>query len=396
MHITTYLLILDAQPVLSVWSLDLDNNLITLNFSAQLNPTNNRMTIDCTAVLIGPSVGNISMAIQLLPSVVGLQVDDTTATCDLGMEFRSILNANPALGTGPDNTFLYYDPSRAAGGALLVDSANITFSETDGIQATQVLPDSSPPVLILLDLNLNAGFLIFIFDQPVNISTWNFTDFSFQDSGYNNTTAPIIVPLTGGAITYCDRTVQPILVTTERCVLQFLTLSDLNALKLLVLQQTIWINVTLNHTSTLVDDFGGNSIVLLHNNRLTGIVYDHTAPEVISCDLDLLSNQLTLEITEVIDVSSFLFSSITIQNSPSTSISGVMYTLTGGTLSTASASSSTIVINLLPSDAENIINFREITESSAYLSLSFASFVDLGGNYVNPIHGLLCASTATG
>ena len=392
MHITTYLLILDAQPVLSVWSLDLDNNLITLNFSAQLNPANNGMIIDCTAILIGPSVGNISMAIQLLPSVVGLQVDDTTATCHLGMEFRSILNSNPALGTDPDNTFLYYDPSRAAGGALLVDSANETFSETDGFQATQVLPDSSPPVLIYLYLDLN-GFLIFIFNQPVNISTWNFTDFSFQVSGYNNTTAPIIVPLTGGAITDCDGIV---LVTTRHCVLQFLTLSDLNALKLSVFQQTLLIDFTFNHTSTLVNDFGGNSIVLLHNNILLSIVYDHTAPEVISCDLDLLSNQLTLEITEVIDVSSFLFSGITIQNSPNTSISGVMYTLTGGTLSTASASSSTIVISLLPSDAENIINLREITELSAYLSLSFTSFVDLGGNYVNPIHGLLCASTAAG
>ena len=370
--------------MLSVWSLDLDNNLITLNFSAQLNPANNGMTIDCTAILIGPSVGNISMAIQLLPSVVGLQVDDTTATCDLGMEFRSILNSNPVLGTDPDNTFLYYDPSRAAGGALLVNSANETFSETGGFRATQVLPDSSPPVLIYLDLDLNTGLLFFSFSQPVNISTFDFTDFHFQDFS-NNTTAPIVVPLTGGDITDCNR--------TGHCVVLFLTLSDLNALKLLIFPQIIWINVTFNHTSALVEDYGGNSIALPRNNRLASIVHDLTTPAVISCDLDLLSNQLTLEITEVIDVSSFLFSGITIQNSPDTSISGVMHTLTGGTLSTASASSSTIVINLLPSDAENIINLREITESNTYLSLSSVTFVDLNSNYVNSTSGLLCAST---
>ena len=371
------------QPILSMWSLDLDNNIITLNFSVQLNPTNNEMSIDCTAILIGPSAGNISMAIQLLPSVVGLQSNDATATCDLGMEFRSILNANPAVGTDPDNTYLYYDPSRAAGapgnepGTLLVGRANETFSETNGFQATQVLPDSTPPVIVNLHLDMNTGLMVFLFSQPVNISTWNFTDFHFQVTS-NSTTAPIIVPLTGGEI---------INSVTGHSIIVLLTLSDLNALKLLVSQQTM--NVTFNHTSALIEDFGGNSIALPHDNRLISIMYDLTNPSVISCDLDLLSNQLTLEIDEVIDVTSFLFSIITIQNSPNISISSITYTLEGGTVSTPS-SSTTIVINLLLSDVENIRNFGEF---SIYLSLPSATFVDLYGNHVNPIQGLLCAPT---
>ena len=374
---------IDAQPTLSTWSLDLDNNIITLNFSVpQLNPANNGMSIDCTAILIGPSAGNISMAIQLLSSIIGLQVDNFTATCDLGTEFRSMLNANPAVGTGPDNTFLYYDPSRATGN-LLEDSANVMFSETVGIPATQVLPDNTPPVIVTLNLDMNTGYMNFTFSQPVNVSTWNFTDFHFQDSS-NNTR---IIPLSDAVIDSYSG--------TGRDVTLLLTLSDLNALKLLVFQQTSYINaVTLNHTSTLVEDLGGNSIALSDNNRITSLINDLTSPLVISCDLDLVSNQLTLEITEVINVTSFLVNDITIQNS--ISISSIMYTLTGGTLSTASSTSSTIVINLLSSDAEDIRNLGEITESTAFLSLPSTTFADLSGNFVDPIpatSALLCAPT---
>ena len=374
----------DGQPMLSMWNLDLDNNIITLHFSAPLlNPANNEMSTDCTAILIGPSAGNISMAIRLLYSAGGLQVNNATATCDLGTEFRSMLNANPAVGTDPDNTFLYYDPLSTSVN-LLVDSANETFFGTVGFQATQVLLDSTPPVIVELHLDMNLGLIIFTFSQPVNISTWNFTDFHFQDSS-NNTTAPIF-SLTGAFISIYS--------VTGRIFVLSLTSSNLNALKLLVFQQTSWINVTFHHTSTLVEDFGGNSIALSHNNRLASIVNDSTNPTVLSCDLDLLSNQLTLEIDEVIDVSSFLFNDITIQNSTTTS--SIMYTLRGGTLSTASTTSSTIVISLLRSDVGNIRNLGAITESTAYLSLPSTTFVDLSGNSVNPIpatNGLLCVPT---
>ena len=71
----------------------------------------------------------MAIQLQLLSSTLGLHLNDATATCDLRREFRSMLNANPAVGTDPDNTFLYYDPSRATGN-LSVDSANEIFLES--------------------------------------------------------------------------------------------------------------------------------------------------------------------------------------------------------------------------------------------------------------------------
>ena len=111
-------MIIDGQPDLMMWKLDLNNNMIILQFeSPSLNPANNGMAIDCTAMLIGRTTGNISTAVQLLSSVEGLQVNETTATCDLGMQFRATLNDDSSLGIGLNNTLLlYYESSGAIGG----------------------------------------------------------------------------------------------------------------------------------------------------------------------------------------------------------------------------------------------------------------------------------------
>ena len=90
----------DAQPELASWSLDLDENMIVLTFTAPvlLNPINNGQPIDCSAVLVGPVSGDINMAERLLNSTVGLQADTSMAYCDLGEEFRGVLESHPDYG----------------------------------------------------------------------------------------------------------------------------------------------------------------------------------------------------------------------------------------------------------------------------------------------------------
>jgi len=111
--------------------------MITLHFDvvSSLNMANDGMATNCTAILIGPVEGDINMAVRLLPSVVGLQVNITMATCDLGMEFRSILENTLDLVNDPSNSFLYYDSSEITGsGSLLVDSSDIVYENMMGAQ----------------------------------------------------------------------------------------------------------------------------------------------------------------------------------------------------------------------------------------------------------------------
>ena len=197
-------MITDAQPNLMMWQLDLDDNtIIVLKFnSASLNPANNGMPIDCTAMLIGPVTGDINIAVQLPSSSEGFQIDDTTATCDLGREFRSMLNADPDLGTDQNNTFLYYDASRATGGPariLLLDSSNMEYSDTMGTVATQVVSDSNSSAIASFELlDLNEGIMVFSFTQPINVTTFNYADLSIQNSPVNEATS-VNVSLTNGS-----------------------------------------------------------------------------------------------------------------------------------------------------------------------------------------------------
>ena len=380
------LLTLDAQPSLSRWILDLENNTIFLIFSdsLHLNPDNNEMPIDCTAILIGPVANNITMAVRLLPSVLGIQIDSIEAVCRLGTEFRVMLNANPDLGTAPNNTFLYYSPratdesgSETESG-LLVDSANMPFSETEGFQAIQVILDNNPPALAYSSIDLNEGILIFNFSQPVNISTWNFTDLYFQNS-INNIImlgSSIINDSTFGYQVDVNNFIKfwISIILSER---------DLNTLKSLLVY-----NVTFNHTGLLVEDFGGNPLATSSNAyRIDETIFDTTRPLLVSCYLDLLLNQLTLKITEAVDLTTFMFDGITIQNSSNVSIA-VTYTLTDGVLLTTN--DSTIVIKLTSSDTENIRRLRVITESSTYLSLTSSTFTDLSGNPIDSINSPRC------
>ena len=134
-----------------MWSLDFDNNMIIMQFeSPSLNPSYNRMPIDCTAVLLSSASGNISMAIRFSSTTEGLQVNESKATCDLGTEFRSMLSANPNY-----TLFLYYETSGAIGGPgtnSLVDSGDVPYLNEIGIMVAQVLPDHSSPAVARFDI----------------------------------------------------------------------------------------------------------------------------------------------------------------------------------------------------------------------------------------------------
>ena len=246
-----------------MWSLDLDNNKITLQFAdpspvvnaSSLNSANNGMPIDCTAILIGPVTGDISMAVRLLPSVVGLQVDDTLATCDLGMEFRSMLNANAGLGTNPTNTFLYYDLSGATGGpgtVLLLDSSNTTYSNTLGTVVAQIIPDSNSPAIASFELlDLDEGLVVLSFTQPINVTTFNFSDLSLQNSPVKEAISLNFTLTNGSCENGCE---------IGRNITLHLIQEDLNQLKL---KEDICVSISTcypHHTDLLVKDFEENSI----------------------------------------------------------------------------------------------------------------------------------------
>ena len=240
----------DAQPELASWSLDLDENMIVLTFTAPvLNPINDGQPIDSTAVLVGPISGDISMAERLLNSTVGVQVNSSMAYCDLGGEFRGVLESHPGFGTsfatGSTNTFLYYDSTGVTGsGVLLVDTSNASYSNTTGVPAISVIADINRPTIIdFLTLDLDEGTLELNFSQPVNTSTLYLADLSLQ----NNITfsfSSVTLHLLGGTCSVgCN---------IGQVVTLSLVSEDLDSVKLIPSLCTMVTNCYLNHTSAFV------------------------------------------------------------------------------------------------------------------------------------------------
>ena len=355
---------LDGQPIVTSWSLDFDNNNIMLYFAA-LNPSNNGMPIDCSAILIGSISGDINMAIRLLPSVIGLQVNDTMITCDLGMRFRHVLDHILNV----SDYYLYYNSSGMTE-YLIRDSHGMVYENTMGMLATEVILDNSPPALISFELlDLNEGELVLSFSQPINVTTLNSAYLSLLSSPFNESIT-VAVSLSDGSCTDgCE---------IGRHITLSLESSDFDMLKL---QNNLCTNISncyLYYTGAFVEDFGGNSIAkynyftgyLLHNLTL-----DTTGPSLTACNLDLSLGQLSLEFDEPIDASSFIPSGVNI----STTNHSVF--LTSASI-IKSPNSSVIIINL-GLDTDNIKT--SLSEENDNISVSVMSFAfkDIGGNGIH-------------
>ena len=382
----------DAQPELTTWSLDLEDNKIILQFSAvsSLNSDNNGIPIDCTAILIGPVTGDISMAVQLPFSAEGSQINEIMATCDLGMEFRSMLNADPNLGTNPNNTFLYYDSFNGSESrseprtnfSLLVDSDDIPYSETMGVSATNVVSDNSFPAIASFEfLDLNEGLILFSFTQPINVSTFNFTDLSLQNSPVNEA-ASISVSLTGGS---CEDGCEVGQNITFR-----MAQADLEQLKL---NKGLCVSISTcypHHTNMLVEDFGSNLISSYRfglNYLLKCLILDTTAPILDDCELNLSTDSLTLIFDEPVNVTTF---------DPSGIVLNYFLEMENITLTDASSvrgPSSSVIVVELGLDADKLkISMLDISRFNIHVSLLPSAFEDIAGNSVLSVVGLVCSN----
>ena len=331
------------------------------------------MPTDCTAILLSPvsgNISNISMAMRLSSTTEGLQVNDTTATCDLGTEFRSMLSANPNI-----TLFLYYETSGATGGPetnILVDSSDVEYSNNQGTIVAQVVPDHSSPAVVSFEfLDLNQGVMVFSFTEPVNVDTFNFTDLSFQTSPVNES-ASVKVSLTEGS---CEDGCE-----IGQRVTFHMTQADLNQLKLI---EGICVSISTcypHHTDLLVRDFGDNSISTYKfglNYLLKHLILDTTRPNVFACFIDLSLDDIVLIFDEPIDVTTYSPSSIALHDFLETE----NVTLTSA--SSVNDSNSFIIIINLGMDADKLkTSTLFMSGNDSFLALLPSAFEDIAGNSV--------------
>ena len=219
------------------------------------------------------------------------------------------------LGTSNDNTYVSFTSS------LGTDYAGLSvemISNTEATGAVAILPDNMSPQVESYTLDLNMGTLIIIFNEPINVSSIDYTGLVLL-AGPNS---PQTVQLTNGSVDG----------ENTRNVVININSDDLNRIKSNpLLSQSAFTSLAVAQGAFV--DIGGNDInEQPTSNPFTAnppVVFDTTPPEISLFDVRMDDNQLPLyvllEFTEVVNSLSLNSSGLVLQSNASNS--SIMYVL---------------------------------------------------------------------
>jgi len=366
-----------AQPMLMSSTLDLDANTLVLTFSMMIN---NTTPIDCTAVRLGAMATDFanSHSLSQPATVSGMMV-----TCTLGSDLQVAIKSNSAFGTNSSDTFVYFDMGT---NIRMMGGMEVIADTTMGTAITQINNDLTPPELeSFVKFDLNQGFITLSFSEAVDISSLNFSDFTFQND-FSHLTSSESFTLNGGE---CDTSLN----CTDGDLMLFRILpDDLNAIKLLEDLCTSTTNCVPTFSSNFVSDFASLPISAYNpadpahrnNHQLLMFVSDTTSPELVAFDLNLSTDELTLVFDEPVSVATFNPNQITLQ---ATSSGGNTVELTAQTI--APTTDSVTLTLSLNGDANSLKRSSfAASRGDTFLSLTSNAIQDLFGSAVVAISSL--------
>ena len=238
--------------------------------------------------------------------------------------------------------------------------------------------DTSGPIVISFNLDLEMGLLAIDFDEPVNFDVFRPNEISFQDAVNSST----MYRLTGGTVAATNNT---------GCLIQLDLLDNglVKADRLLATQQS---NTYLTNTRFVVTDIIGNTATVradgINPLPVSGFVDDVTQPQFVSFDqFDLETGVMRLTFSEPIDAGAVDYSLITLQSLADTATAIVR------NLSDAEPTPKTTVNQLNPNTLELYLSFEDqlfvketdffaVSRDTTFVSFSREAFRDTAGNFI--------------
>ena len=229
--------------------------------------------------------------------------------------------------------------------------------------------DTTSPVLVSFDLDLNTGVLILWFSEPVNANTLDPTQVTLQ----NAIIATVDLTLSNATTTSSGN--GPVIVLQLQ--------SDADRIKTSTDLADSITTTYLSFTASTIQDLSGNAVVPVPQFYALLALYfiaDVTQPELVSFSLDMDIGSLQLTFSEAVDSSTLDPTGITLQSSadlPTTN-----FTLTGG--SVVAVSYTEMMLMLTRVDANALRQMQDLATSVAdtYLVLASYTISDYSGNPV--------------
>ena len=364
-----------TRPTLVSYDLDMRSGTLNLTFSepilaSSLKVAGSTITLQSSADIVsGTQLRPVANA-SITPATNG-----RILTLLLGSADTNAIKTISNLATSQRNSFL------ALRQDVLTDMAGnalVAVPSTNARAPRFFTSDSQPPVLRSFDMNMTSGVLTLSFSESINASSLNVSGVVFQ-SASTPLPAAGFVRLTGGFRS----------ATNGASMTVTLSSTDLNKLKLNTNLFTSTANAFLFLEPRTVEDTTKTSILTSSAAlRVSTFTNDTAPPKLLSYDLRMRNNMLPLELVlkfdEIVDISTFNASYVTLHANNGTGTPSVR--LTGGSFSTT-PNAAIIVLQVSTADLASIHRVPPLgnRKNTTYLSLSPGAVNDMVrlavGNY---------------
>ena len=327
-------------PELARFDLNLTSGILLLTFSEVVNASSINLEAITLQGAFEAEGGSLADAWTLTEGLNGSIVsltDGTQITVYLGWTDLNEIKRLTGIATASSDTYVTITSE-----AVKDMNGNAVFPRLDGISSLPVAfftEDLVRPELVVFNVDMDSGELTLEFSETVEVGSLNVANISLLSS--RNVSEAVVYTLTSGSATPSnDNTTIAIKLSRE----------DQNAIKYyseLVQDEN---STFLSLTNLTITDMNSNPVIpILPTASLTVSTYlrDETGPILESFDLNLTSEMLTLHFDETVNVSSLLFTHLTILSS--ISIPAVNYSLMAGVV--VSDNTPDVIINL---DFENL------------------------------------------
>ena len=361
-----------SPPVIDAFTLDLDANTLTLEFSEPVLVSS--FSPDLLVVSSSPIPGSGSISYQLSagdvhPTSLAASALITFTLTDDDVTF---LEVNTSIATGQADTYLSALPR------LATDTNGLTSVALSPIAVSNFTSDVTAPMVVAFELDMNSGELAMTFDDAVVGSTFDVSAVTLQSGVLRRPMEWHTLSQDSSSSSTQDGFV----------VTVFLGADDLNRVKQIRSLCTSQANTFMTVTATIADDPNGVDTIAITDGKslqASSFTRDTSRPSVDSWVLDMNVGQVILVFTETVDVTTFQARQLSLQNRMAGS--SATHTLTGYRELIPPDADSTLAVQLSESDA-NIIKANTglgTVVPNSFLSISATTIMDMNSNNVLPI-----------
>ena len=358
-----------TPPTLLSFDLNLNVNNLTLVFSETVNASSldiMGITFENEAIFDSNTTTNYT----LTDSIVLPVYNDPSVTVWLSRSDRDGLKELTDLAADEDTTYIVI-----VEGVIrdMVDVSSLPINETEAQMVRLYTKDMTSPDLERFSLDLSTEILALNFSEPILLGSIDVSELTFHNKAQRPTS---LYALSGGIV----------LNEHHSSYLEIsLTTSDLNAIKVATTLATDNTNTYITFTMAFSQDTALNFVTAqtdpLPADQFTA---DSIKPRLLSFNLDLSSEVLTLFFSESVNANSLALPSIRLLPSHNNSIGEFVFTSSSYT---DSLNGDVISVNISVSDLDRLkaIQYIAINEATTFLALSDSAVVDMNNNSIVPI-----------